>query len=353
MPKGLVNTTRLDLPGSLAWFSLSRGEYYAKADAVKSWPIGKKMMHFTLKQLKYFVTVVEEDSIIEAARQLHISQPSISVAIKNLEETFDQQLFIRHHAQGVSLTPAGRRVYEKAKEVLRASHELEQNSRAENELVSGTIAIGCFESVAPLYMPKLVSGFKNLYPDITVQLYDGEQHELMLGLHRGRFDIAFLYDLELGNSIIKESLNAPHKPYALLPATHQLAQNSTVTLRELSTEPMILLDVVPSRNYFIDIFRENGYYPKVAYSSPSIEMVRCMVGQELGFSVLVTRPCTDMTYDGKRLAHLDICDDMPSSNLVMAYLRNTEPTRATHLFMDYCRSADLSPPAIGAYAPGD
>lgn len=303
-------------------------------------------MHFTLKQLKYFVTVVEENSIIEAARQLHISQPSISVAIKNLEEAFDQQLFIRHHAQGVSLTPSGRRIYEKAKDVLRASHELEHNSRAENELVSGTIAIGCFESVAPLYMPKLVSGFKSLYPDITVQLYDGEQHELMLGLHRGRFDLAFLYDLELGNSIIKESLNAPHKPYALLPVNHPLAQHNIVTLRELSNEPMVLLDVVPSRNYFIDIFRENGYYPKVAYSSPSIEMVRCMVGQELGFSVLVTRPCTDLTYDGKRLAHLDIADDMPSSNLVMAYLRNTEPTRATHLFMDYCRNADLSPPAI-------
>ncbi len=57
---------------------------------------------FTLKQLKYFVTVVETESIAEASRQLHIAQPSISIAIKNLESTFDQQLFIRHHAQGVS-----------------------------------------------------------------------------------------------------------------------------------------------------------------------------------------------------------------------------------------------------------
>ncbi|KKY57827.1 Transcriptional regulator [Pseudomonas amygdali pv. lachrymans] len=61
------------------------------------------MAHFTLKQLKYFVTAVEVDSIAEASRQLHISQPSISVAIKNLEEAFNQPLFVRHHAQGVSL----------------------------------------------------------------------------------------------------------------------------------------------------------------------------------------------------------------------------------------------------------
>ena len=59
------------------------------------------MNRFTLKQLKYFVTVVETESIAEASRQLHIAQPSISIAIKNLESTFDQQLFIRHHAQGV------------------------------------------------------------------------------------------------------------------------------------------------------------------------------------------------------------------------------------------------------------
>ncbi len=200
-------------------------------------------MHFTLKQLKYFVTVVEEDSIVEAARKLHVSQPSISVGIRNLEESFNQVLFIRHHAQGVSLTPSGRRVYERAREVLRLSQELESSSRAENEMISGTVGIGCFESAAPLYMPKLVASFKQKYPDISVQLYDGEQHELLLGLHRGRFDLVFTYDLELGGSIVKEALNAPHKPYALLPAGHPLAQRRSVTLGELSREPMVLLDV--------------------------------------------------------------------------------------------------------------
>ena len=224
------------------------------------------MTHFTLRQLRYFVAVVEEDSIVEAARQLHISQPSISMAIKNLEESFEQKLFIRHHAQGVSLTASGRRLYEKAKQLLRLSQELEQNARAENEMVSGTVAIGCFESAAPLYLPRLVAGFKRLYPEITIQLQDGEQHELMHGVHRGRFDLVFLYDLELGDSITKEKLNAPHKPYALLPIAHPLAHKKAVTLKELSREPMILLDVVPSRNYFIDIFKEKGYHPTVAYS---------------------------------------------------------------------------------------
>jgi len=301
------------------------------------------MAHFTLKQLKYFITVVETQSIAEASRQLHIAQPSVSIAIKNLEDAFEQQFFIRHHAQGVSLTPGGHRFYEKARDLLHRSHLFEQNAKADNDLVSGTIAIGCFESAAPLYLPRLIAGFRHIYPDIRINLYDGEQNELTHGLHRGRFDLAFLYNLELDNTLHMETLNAPQKPYALLPANHPLASKTSVTLAELSREPMILLDVVPSKNYFMDIFRDKGYHPEVAYSSPSIEMVRCMVGQGLGFSVLVTRPCTDITYDGQTVKQVEITDEMAASTLVMAYLRHSEPTRPTRLFMDYCRTIELRP----------
>ncbi|STV34927.1 transcriptional regulator [Klebsiella pneumoniae] len=301
------------------------------------------MNRFTLKQLKYFVTVVETESIAEASRQLHIAQPSISIAIKNLESTFDQQLFIRHHAQGVSLTSSGRRIYDKAKELLRLSWEFEQNSRADKELVSGMISIGCFESVAPLYMPKLVAGFKKCYPEITLHLYDGEQHELMHGLHRGRFDLALVYDLELGHSINKERLNAPHKPYALLPAAHPLAQKAQVTLQELSREPMILLDAVPSKIILSPSLRKRVITRKWLTVPPPLKW--CAVWWVRGwvFPVLVTRPCCDMTYDGERVVQRDIADEMPASTLIMAHLANNEPTRPTQLFMDYCRSIELTP----------
>lgn len=306
------------------------------------------MKNFTLKQLHYFSTVVETQSIAEASRKLHIAQPSISIAIKNLEYTFGQQLLIRHHAQGVSLTPDGRRFYDKARELLRLSHEFEQNTLGDGEQASGKISIGSFESVAPLYIPKLIAGFKKIYPDIEIELHDGEQHEIMVGLHRGQFDLAFLYDLELDNSIRKEALNAPHKPYALLPVDHPLAQKASVTLAELSKEPMILLDVIPSRNYFLSLFTEKGLHPTIAYTSPSIEMVRCMVGQGQGFSLLVTRPSTHITYDGKEIAYIDIEDDMEDSALIMAYLKTNEPTLPARLFMDFCREYDLDIPKNNA-----
>ena len=305
------------------------------------------MPHFTLKQLKYFIAVVECQSIAEASRQQHIAQPSISIAIKTLEEMFDQQFFIRHHAQGVSITPSGQRFYEKAKELLQLAWQFEQNSRADNDMVSGTVSVGCFETAAPLYLPRLIAGFKKLYPEITINIHDGEQHEIAHGLHRGRFDLAFLYDLELDDAISKEYLNAPEKPYALLPADHPLAAQGEVSLAELSSEPMILLDVIPSKNYFINLFKARGYEPHIAYSSPSIEMVRCMVGQGLGFSILVTRPVLPVTYDGQTVACVEITDEMKASQLAMTWLFNSEPTRPARLFMEYCRSVDLSPSRPG------
>lgn len=122
------------------------------------------MASYTLRQLKYFVTTVECGSMAEASRKLYIAQPSISTAVKGLEESFGVQLFIRHHAQGVSLTPAGARFYRKAQELLRMAHEFEQNALADNDVIAGQIDIGCFETVAPLYLPGLIAGFRQAYP---------------------------------------------------------------------------------------------------------------------------------------------------------------------------------------------
>ena len=79
------------------------------------------MAAYNLRQLRYFVTTAECGSVAEASRKLYIAQPSVSTAIKQLEDSFGVQLFIRHHAQGVSLTPSGARFYRKALELLRVA----------------------------------------------------------------------------------------------------------------------------------------------------------------------------------------------------------------------------------------
>lgn len=295
------------------------------------------MAAYTLRQLKYFVTTVECGSVAEASRKLYIAQPSISTAIKGLEESFGVQLFIRHHAQGVSLTPSGARFYRKAQELLRMAHEFEQNALADNDVVAGQIDIGCFETVAPLYLPRLIAGFRQRYPGVEIRLHDGEQHELVQGLTAGRFDLAIFYEHDLDATIETEPLMPPQRPYALLPESHRFAAQAQVSLRDLVLDPMILLDVLPSRNYFVSIFEELGLSPNIVFSSPSIEMVRGMVGQGFGFSLLVTRPHSNTTYDGKQVVCVNIAEDVTGSGLVAAWLKRAQLTKPAQLFVDYCK----------------
>ncbi|MBT0720687.1 LysR family transcriptional regulator [Tatumella sp. TA1] len=294
------------------------------------------MANFTLRQLKYFVMTVECGSVAEASRKLFIAQPSISTAIKGLEESFGVTLFIRHHAQGVTLTPSGARFYHKALKLIRTAHEFEQNALADNNVVSGKIEIGCFETVAPLILPKLLRGFKERYPGVEITVRDGEQHELVKGLIAGNYDLALLYQHQLDATIETSALLPPQAPYVLLPSEHALAQRESISLKELATLPMILLDVLPSRHYFVSLFTQAGLVPNIVFSSPSIEMVRGMVGQGFGFAFLVTRPYGDTTYDGQRLTTLRLQDVVEGSGLVAAWLHRNPLTTPAELFRQYC-----------------
>ena len=293
-------------------------------------------MAYNLRQLKYFVATVECGSVAEASRKLYIAQPSVSSAIKQLEESFGVQLFIRHHAQGMSLTPTGSRFYRKALALLRVAHEFEQNALADNDVVAGQIDIGCFETVAPLYLPRLISGFKDRWPGVEIRIRDGEQQELVHALTCGSIDLAILYEHELDRTIDTLPLMPPQQPYALLPADHRFAQQASVSLKDLVLEPMILLDVVPSRTYFVSILTELGLTPHIAFSSPSIEMVRGMVAQGFGFSILVTRPYSDYSYDGKQVTCVPLTETVTGSGLSAAWLRKSQLTKPAQLFIEHC-----------------
>jgi len=293
---------------------------------------------FTLRQIKYFVTTVQCGSVAEASRKLFIAQPSISSAIKALEDQFDLKLLIRHHAQGVSLTPAGRRFYQRSCELLRSTRNFEQEALADNSAIGGYIDIGCFETVAPLYLPQLLAGFSKQHPGVQVHLRDGEQQELLHGLHNGRFDVLIFYAHELDKSITTEPLIPPEQPYVLLASDHPLAKQGAISLHDLADEPMILLDVPPSNTYFLGIFAECGLKPNIVFSSPSIEMVRGMVGQGFGFSLLVTRPYGNTTYDGKSLVCLPLAEKVAGSGLVAAWLTANPLSTPARLFVEYCKT---------------
>jgi DNA-binding transcriptional LysR family regulator len=291
---------------------------------------------YSLRQLRYFIGAVENGSVAAASRQLNISQPSISAAIKGLEEAFGVQLLIRHHASGVSLTPIGQRFYRHAVELLRQSREFEQNALAENDALAGEIELGCYATFAPLYVPRLLGGFREGYPRIAVKVREAVQNVLIEGLLSGSFDLALMYDFGLDPSIDRVVLMPEVRTHAVLPAGHRLAREETVSLRNLAPEPFILLDVPPSGGYFRSLFDALGLEPNLAYSSPSIELVRGLVGRGLGYSVLATRPASNVTYDGHEVVTVPLSDALPTSTLVVAWLRASRLTKPAAAFIRYC-----------------
>src|SRR3546814_19892393 len=108
---------------------------------------------------------------------------------------------------------------------------------------------------------------------------------------------------------------------------------------------MILLDVQPSRTYFVSIFEELGLTPNIVFSSPSIEMVRGLVGQSFGFALLVNRPHSTCTYDGQQVVCVTIAEDVPGSALVPGWPKAAHLTKPAPLCVDYCKAHDNHRPA--------
>src|SRR5215468_9554162 len=100
-------------------------------------------MRYTLRQLEYFIATAETGSITLASARVNISQPSISTAISQLEREFGVRLFVRHHAQGLAITPAGRALLREAREFVRKGQGLYAITAETTQSVRGTLSVGC------------------------------------------------------------------------------------------------------------------------------------------------------------------------------------------------------------------
>jgi DNA-binding transcriptional LysR family regulator len=140
-------------------------------------------------------------------------------------------------------------------------------------------------------------------------------------------------------------------PYALLPAMHPLAGQAEVSLADLAREPMVLLDVPPSRTYFPSLFTDEGLVPWIRYRSPSFEMVRAMVGNGMGFTLLGTKPASSMTYDGRAVVARPLSTPAVASRIAIVTRAGQELSPAATAFVDRVRD-QLRPTSGVPVAPG-
>ncbi|SCK29503.1 LysR family transcriptional regulator [Vogesella sp. LIG4] len=292
-------------------------------------------MQYTLRQLAYLVAVADHGSVTAAANALYTSQPGVSNAIAQLEEVFGLQFFVRHHAKGVSLTPAGQSFIAAARNLLSHADDLMQQAQEISQSLRGTVTLGCFTTIAPILLPRLLSTLREAYPELEVNLLEGDTQQLQSALLGGQIELALLYDLGLPDTLHKLPLSGA-RPYVLVAADHPLAERGSVSLAELADEPMVLLDRPHSREYFLSLFRQQGLEPKVRLRTINFELVRGLVAARFGYALLNLRPNVDVTYDGSRLACLEIADDVPKLPIMLAWPQELKLTRKAEALRDVC-----------------
>lgn len=299
---------------------------------------------YTLRQLHYFVAAAEAGTITEAAEAMHLSQSAMSTALADLEKAFQVQLLVRHHARGISLTAAGRELLVASRQLLAQAADLLGAAEGLGSSLSGTVQVGCFSVPAPYVLPDLLAIAAERLPGLHVETAEVNLAELAEGVASGRFELGIGYDLIDDDRLTRQPL-CSLPPYVLLPGTHRWAKRRSVRLAELADEPMVLLDLPHSREYFQRIFANAGVTPTVRYRSASVETCRALVGRGLAYTVLNLQPKVSVSLDGHPVAAVPIKDDAPALSVVLISAANARPTRRAQAIAQLCRerlSASLS-----------
>ena len=298
--------------------------------------------NFTLVQLRYFVAAAETGSMTAAARQLVISQSAISTAVGQLERELGVQLLIRHHARGLTLTPSGERFLPSARALLTHAEEVGDSAQGLGRALTGELVVGCFTTLAPFYLPQLLTDFSGRFPRVRVSVVEGQTPQLEAALQRGEIELALLYDLALASDIEREVL-ALASPYALVAPDHRLAGRANIELVELAGDPMVLLDIPQSAEYFRSLALAAGFEPQIKHRTASYEAARSMVASGHGFSLLNQRPVHNTTYDGGTVVALGLRDGFPPLEIVLASPRGVRSTARAGAFGARARAVVAAP----------
>ncbi|GLK85053.1 LysR family transcriptional regulator [Ancylobacter defluvii] len=305
-------------------------------------------MNVSLRALRYVVATADFGNLTEAAKFLNVSQPSISAAVAQFEAECGVQIFVRHHAKGVTTTIAGTRIINEARLLLNHARDFGQNARAMADEVRGEITVGCFWTLATHFMPSLLSDFAENHPGISVSLDEGDQAQILDAIISGRTELAFSYEFAVPEEVVAEPL-AELPPYVVLHPDHPLAQRDNVRLVDLKDEPFILLDLPHSRDYFLGLFRSVGIEPKIAFRSKAYELTRGLVGHGRGYTIQNVMPRTQTTHDGCRVAAVPLVERLEPVHLVSLRLRRQAPRPAVEVFARHLKESFS---ASGVFAPG-
>lgn len=229
-----------------------------------------------------FCRVVEQGSFTRAAEELGYSQSAVSQNVRALEQETGVTLLSRRK-DGVQLTQDGQEFYPYIQSIFQAEQALERKRQETMGLQNSLIRIGTFTSVSRNLLPPMMKRFKEKYPDVRFVLRQGEYTSIPQWIRQGEIDFGFV-NQDAVEGMETRLLYEDHM-LAVLPQGHRLEGKSSLTLRDISTEPLILLDE-GEHSVLLDAFHSAGLTPKLAYEVYDDYSILSMVRQGLGISVL-------------------------------------------------------------------
>lgn len=292
----------------------------------------------TLRQLALFVAVADHGSFAAAAEAVYLTPNAIAMAVQDLERSLGTHLCVRRRAKGVTLTPAGHQLAERARRLLREADDIHWSMTEGEGVVRGPVTIGCYSTLAPTMYPPLIEALSTTHPEIDLRLVDGTAAELLVALRAGSIDVMISYGFALPPDLEQEVL-AETEVHALLSHSHRLADATSVTLHELAEDPLILLDLPPSADHTLEIFRRAGIRPTVAYRTTNFELVRSLVARDYGYSLLIQKPTIEDSYEGRTVVAKPFVPSVGTETVVISWPRGVRLTSRVESVIEHAQRA--------------
>lgn len=287
----------------------------------------------TVRQLQYFLAVLDHGSVTAAAKESHISQSALSMALAQLESTFAEPLFVRSRSQKIAPTAAALRLAPHARSILDTLEVAHAAVQEEKYGMRGLLRIGCLTTLSPSLMPALVKAFADRYPGISLRIEEGGAVEIQDRVRRGQLDVAFLYRRLFEHDLARQDL-APATLHVMLPAGHPQAGADSVFVRDVLDLPLILLDIPPTADAILGILMGLGVDTPPRLRSPNIETIRAYVGLGLGFCLTNTVPHHRIGAEAHDIAYVPLADPVPRNAITAATAPGPAPSRRSQLAID-------------------
>lgn len=245
-----------------------------------------------IRVLRYFLTVAREGSITRAANFLHLTQPTLSRQLQDLEKELGQKLFIRG-SHNISLTPEGMILRKRAEEIVDMVDKTESVFRSISDTVSGDIYIGGGESESMKYIAEVIKDMKEEYPAIKYHLYSGNAEDVTERLDKGLLDFGIL--IQPTDLSKYEYITLPSKDVwgVLMKKDSALALKKEIKLDDLYDLPLICSRQVVRRtsvkNDFLEWFGGNFEKMNVAATYNLVYNARIMVEEGIGYALTLDK----------------------------------------------------------------